>query len=122
MERGESFFTWFDPPDQGVPLAQDIDSTAEALKDDIWPNPYKFYIGEIGLDVGLPPVSPMTPGTHQAGLGGCMVTSAGLREYGSGACRSPLSGVGASAVALQAGRCSRAHAWFLWPAICWACR
>ena len=68
VERGESFFTWFDPPDQGVPLAQDIDSTAEALKDDIWPNPYKFYIGEIGLEVGLPPVPPTAPDRHPAGL------------------------------------------------------
>ena len=82
VERGESFFTWFDPPDQGVPLAQDIDSTAEALKDDIWPNPYKFYIGEIGLEVGLPPVPPMAPGIHQTGLGGCMVMSAGFQAVG----------------------------------------
>lgn len=78
VERGESFFTWFDPPDQGVPMAQDIDATAEALKDDIWPNPYKFYIGEMGL----PPVSPVASGVHQAGLGGSAVTFCGCQVRG----------------------------------------
>ena len=82
VERGESFFTWFDPPDQGVPLAQDIDSTAEALKDDIWPNPYKFYIGEIGLDVGLPPVPPWPPSDRPGWLHGLVCRVSGSRAQG----------------------------------------
>lgn len=45
----ESFFNWFDPPGQGVPQNVDVDSTAEALKDDIWPNPLKFFSGDILL-------------------------------------------------------------------------
>ena len=71
VEQGESFFAWFDPPEQGMPMALDIDGTAEALKDDIWPNPMKFYTGEMGL----PPVSPVAPGVNQAGLGSCMQVS-----------------------------------------------
>ncbi|KAK9819582.1 hypothetical protein WJX81_008658 [Elliptochloris bilobata] len=54
VERGESFFTWFDPPEQSEPLGVEIDSIAEVLKDDIWPNPMKFFTGDLGLPLGVP--------------------------------------------------------------------
>ncbi len=54
----ESFFNWFDPPGQGVPQNVDVDSTAEALKDDVWPNPLKFFSGDILLPEELEVRSP----------------------------------------------------------------
>lgn len=37
-EESESFFTWFNPEDQDLELA-------EIIKEDLWPNPAKYYLG-----------------------------------------------------------------------------
>jgi len=37
-EESESFFTWFNPDDQDLELA-------EIIKEELWPNPAKYYLG-----------------------------------------------------------------------------
>lgn len=37
-DESESFFTWFNPEDQDLELA-------EIIKEDLWPNPAKYYLG-----------------------------------------------------------------------------
>lgn len=37
-DESESFFTWFSPEDQDLELA-------EIIKEDLWPNPAKYYLG-----------------------------------------------------------------------------
>jgi len=37
-DEAESFFTWFNPEDQDLELA-------EIIKEDLWPNPAKYYLG-----------------------------------------------------------------------------
>lgn len=38
QDESESFFTWFNPEDQDLELA-------EIIKEDLWPNPAKYYLG-----------------------------------------------------------------------------
>jgi len=42
-EESESFFTWFNPEDQDLELA-------EIIKEDLWPNPAKYYLGLVEDD------------------------------------------------------------------------
>jgi hypothetical protein len=51
---GSSFFTWFDQERRAVPTMDDVDDIAAALKDDIWPNPLKYYTGDMQVP---PPVA-----------------------------------------------------------------
>jgi len=37
-DESESFFTWFNPDDQDLELA-------EIIKEELWPNPAKYYLG-----------------------------------------------------------------------------
>lgn len=39
-DDSESFFTWFNPDDQDLELA-------EIIKEELWPNPAKYYLGEV---------------------------------------------------------------------------
>lgn len=42
-DESESFFTWFNPEDQDLELA-------EIIKEELWPNPTKYYLGLVDDD------------------------------------------------------------------------
>lgn len=44
-DESESFFTWFNPEDQDLELA-------EIIKEDLWPNPAKYYLGLVDDELG----------------------------------------------------------------------
>ena len=52
-EESESFFTWFNPDDQDLELA-------EIIKEELWPNPAKYYLG-----VCLPPLFSISSPRHR---------------------------------------------------------